>query len=269
MSGHERSLLYRFAAETGLRANEIRNLQVRDFDFDNLTVTVKAGYSKRRREDTQPLRQDTAALLREFLRDKMPGAKAFGGTYKQLTKRTSDAIKADLADAGIPYIDEAGRFADFHSLRHTTGSLLAASGVHPKVSQSIMRHSDINLTMSRYSHVLRGQESEAIAGLPDLSLPSSKSQAARATGTDGAEELTPKLTPFLTPTAFPTCNRLSAVGNGPDNLQENANTDKCLKDGELDTESPPLAAVGMGENEMGRGGFEPPTHGFSVRCSTN
>jgi hypothetical protein len=21
--------------------------------------------------------------------------------------------------------------------------------------------------------------------------------------------------------------------------------------------------------EMGRGGFEPPTHGFSVRCSTN
>jgi len=25
----------------------------------------------------------------------------------------------------------------------------------------------------------------------------------------------------------------------------------------------------MGEREMGRGGFEPPTHGFSVRCSTN
>jgi len=25
----------------------------------------------------------------------------------------------------------------------------------------------------------------------------------------------------------------------------------------------------VGENEMGRGGFEPPTHGFSVLCSTN
>ena len=24
-----------------------------------------------------------------------------------------------------------------------------------------------------------------------------------------------------------------------------------------------------GSGEMGRGGFEPPTHGFSVRCSTN
>ena len=61
-------------------------------------------------------------------------------------------------------------------------SLLAATGVHPKVAQSIMRHSDINLTMSLYTHTLKGQESEAIANLPDLSLPSRKSQ--RATGTD-------------------------------------------------------------------------------------
>jgi len=25
----------------------------------------------------------------------------------------------------------------------------------------------------------------------------------------------------------------------------------------------------MGESVMGRGGIEPPTHGFSVRCSTD
>ena len=82
----------------------------------------------------------------------------------------------------IPYVDDAGRYADFHSLRHSTGSLLAASGAHPKVVQSIMRHSDINLTMSRYTHIFRGQESKAIAGLPNLSLPSKKNQ--KATGTD-------------------------------------------------------------------------------------
>jgi len=63
-------------------------------------------------------------------------------------------------------------------------SLLAASGVHPRVAQSLMRHSDINLTMSRYSHVLIGQESEAVAALPDLSEP--PPQAAKATGTDHA-----------------------------------------------------------------------------------
>jgi integrase len=194
MSGYERYLLYRFGAETGLRANEIRRLKVGDFDFDNLRVTVRASYSKRRREDVEPLRPDTGILLKEFFQGKMPNVKAFGGTYKRLTKRTSDMIRADLAateikdedgkiaEEAVPYIDDAGRYADFHSLRHTTGSLLAASGVHPKVAQSIMRHSNIDLTMSRYTHTLRGQESEAVAKLPDLSLPSK--QAEKATGTD-------------------------------------------------------------------------------------
>jgi integrase len=83
----------------------------------------------------------------------------------------------------IPYIDEAGRYADFHSLRHTTGSLLAASGVHPKVAQSLMRHSDINLTMSKYTHTLTGQEAKAVESLPDLSLLSVQGQRAMATGT--------------------------------------------------------------------------------------
>ena len=46
-----------------------------------------------------------------------------------------------------------------------------------------MRHADINLTMSKYTHVLRGQEHEAVAKLPDLSSPDAQSQ--RATGTDG------------------------------------------------------------------------------------
>ena len=45
-----------------------------------------------------------------------------------------------------------------------------------------MRYADINLTMSKYTHVLRGQEHEAVAKLPDLS-PGFQSQ--RATGTDG------------------------------------------------------------------------------------
>ena len=74
-------------------------------------------------------------------------------------------------------------------LRHTTGSLLAASGAHPKVAQQIMRHSTIELTLGRYSHIFRGQESAALAGLPDLSQPSREKQRAVATGTNGMENI--------------------------------------------------------------------------------
>ena len=146
---------------------------------------------------------------------------------------------------------------------------MAASGVHPKLAQSIMRHSDINLTMSRYSHVLRGQESEAIAGLPDFSLPSKKSQRAKATGTDGSGELTPKWTPYLTHSDFSECNRDSALGNKQCNHKESSGNNNYLNGRELGTKKDNLALSVTGEKEMGRGGFEPPTHGFSVRCSTN
>ena len=47
--------------------------------------------------------------------------------------------------------------------------MLAASGVTPKVAKSLMRHSDINLTMGIYTHTYGGKESEAIANLPNLS----------------------------------------------------------------------------------------------------
>ncbi len=202
MTGPERALLYRFAAESGLRANEIRSLEVGSFDFENMVVNVTAGYSKRRQEDGVPIRTDTADILKQHFANKHPKTKAFGGTYKQLTKRTSDMIKTDLADAGIDYVDDAGRYADFHSLRHSTGSLLAAAGVHPKTAQTILRHSKVDLTLSRYTHTFRGQASEAVAKLPDLSLPSREKQKETKTGTDDVDFTRSDL-PLYLPTEGP------------------------------------------------------------------
>ncbi len=54
-----------------------------------------------------------------------------------------------------------------------------------------MRHSDIDLTMSRYTHVLRGQEIEAIKTMSSLSLP--RKQKAVATGTNGKIDLASSL----------------------------------------------------------------------------
>jgi len=173
MAGHARALLYRLAIETGLRASELRSLTVSSFDFDNCTATVEAACSKRKRQDILSLKPGTTAELKGFLAGKMPGVRAFNMPGKD---RTAKMIKADLADAGIDYVDNASRYADFHSLRHTTGSLLAASGVHAKVAQSVMRHGDINLIMSLYTHIFRGQESEAVAKLSDLSFPSKERQ---------------------------------------------------------------------------------------------
>ena len=275
MSGYERYLLYRLTAETGLRANESRNLKISSFDFDNLTVNVSAGFTKNKQVALLPLRPDTAEELKNSFSSKLPNTKAFGGTYKRLTLKTSDMIKADLADSGIPYV-ENGLYFDFHALRHQTGTLLAASGVHPKVAQKIMRHSDINLTMSRYTHILTGQEAKAVAGLPDLSLPSSKAQKAVASGTDNKpvgtvrdtpEKWTRKWTPFLTHTAYSGCNQSAKYGNSQSKIEEREGNRKCLANSKIDSGSNSLAPTVIDKNTTRPAGLEPATFGFEVRDS--
>ena len=65
MSGPDRARLYQLAVETGLRASELRSLSWESFDLYGCppTVTVRAAYSKHRRDDTLPLKASTAAML--------------------------------------------------------------------------------------------------------------------------------------------------------------------------------------------------------------
>jgi len=189
IAGPERALLYRLALETGLRASELRSLTKSSFDFDAdpPTVTVKAIDSKHKHEDVLPLRPEMARELRARLVFKKPADKMFHAPESERSCwRTSMMIRADLKAAGIPYIDDTGKVADFHSLRHTFITNLAKSGVHPKVAQTLARHSSIELTMNCYTHIAIGNLVSALSKLPDLSSPQEEknAKALAATGTD-------------------------------------------------------------------------------------
>jgi hypothetical protein len=70
-----------------------------------------------------------------------------------------------LEAAGVPFCVEVPNgkaYADFHALRHSFCSALAAAGTNPKVLQSLARHSDIRLTLDTYTHMDRSEESKAI-----------------------------------------------------------------------------------------------------------
>ena len=86
----------------------------------------------------------------------------------------------------LVYRDSEGRTLDFHATRHTFISLLAKSGVHPKMAQSLARHSTITLTMDRYTHVGLFDQAHALESLPNMLPPSPESerQTLQATGTD-------------------------------------------------------------------------------------
>jgi integrase len=70
-------------------------------------------------------------------------------------------FKELLKTTGLPDIR-------FHDLRHTAATLMLQEGVHPKVVQERLGHSQISITMDTYSHVLPAMQEEAAMRLDEL-----------------------------------------------------------------------------------------------------
>ena len=82
-----------------------------------------------------------------------------GPIHKQNLVRRS--FKPLLKEAGLPDIR-------FHDLRHTAATLLLSQGVHPKIVQELLGHSNISVTLDTYSHVMPTLKRETMAKLDQL-----------------------------------------------------------------------------------------------------
>ncbi len=174
-------------------------------------------------------------------------------------------LRADLADAGIEYRDDAGRVADFHALRHAFISNLARGGVHPKIAQQLARHSTITLTMDRYSHTVIGDLADGLNALPELSPGKPERERQRMTGTC---DIAPKTLPISLPTRIasqtsPVASQCTKTANDSAvSHQENP-----VGQGVSCTSVHPVASRCVKDVSLRPAGFEPATPGLGNRCS--
>ena len=163
--GRVRAIVYALAAGTGLRRGELRRLRWCDVDLERATVRVVASSAKSRREQSVPLRADLAEALKAF-------RPADAGTTDTVVPPrcfpNAKTVRADMDAAGIEHEDAEGRKADFHALRHTFVSRLAAAGIHPREAQALARHSSVELTMQAYTDLRLLDLHGAVESTPDL-----------------------------------------------------------------------------------------------------
>ena len=148
LSGRDRADLWLILAGTGLRVGEVKKLTVADIRLDAVPphVRIPASVAKSRREQTVPLRSDLVAILRGRLAGRKPADPLFAIPADLIAR-----FNADCRRAGIPKRDGEGLTVDVHSLRKTFGTMLSRSGVAPRTTMELMRHSRIDLTMSVYT----------------------------------------------------------------------------------------------------------------------
>jgi len=185
--------LFAAAFFLGLRRGELLALQKEEIDLREWMITVRrsgqADVTKGRDDGTVPIPEPLRPYLAAAI--KLSPSKwvfpATDGTQRAPDTNLKAVLRRALGRAGIVEghehrcrkpgcghvelaTDDANRRCPkdnralwirplpkkgivFHSLRHTTATLLARAKVHPSVAQKILRHANIETTLAIYTHV--------------------------------------------------------------------------------------------------------------------
>ncbi len=177
------------AAGTGLRISECLGLQWQDVSFADAMIHVRRTWTcgqvglpkSKASKGPVPLHP----LLAEFmLRWKQktpysrlgdwvfPSDRLEGKQPRVANMLVEDYLRPAAVKAGIlsSHRDQHGRLVDddprrfgFHNLRHSLASFLIRMRTDPKTVQTLLRHSDVKLTLQFYSHAV-SQDRMAAAG---------------------------------------------------------------------------------------------------------
>lgn len=172
--------LFVLAVTTGLRQGEIFALKWSDLNFESKMLSVtKSTYElkgkifvgepktqkSRRCIDLplfalQALKEHYQKMLSEGHHQDWIFCDTTGKVLRRSNFRNRCFIKL-LKESGLPQIS-------FHDLRHSAATLLLSQGVHPKVVQERLGHSQISVTLDTYSHVLPTLQKEAAQKIDDV-----------------------------------------------------------------------------------------------------
>jgi len=143
------------ALYTGIRANELINLEWEDFDFNRevLTISNKIDFqTKSRKFRTIPLNSRLITILSPLRQQK---GLCFTNKGKRLFAARRRAFLTTLKEAGIKRNKKEG----WHTLRHTFASRLVQEGVSIFKVSKWLGHSSVNTTMI-YAHLAPVQDED-------------------------------------------------------------------------------------------------------------
>jgi integrase len=164
--------IFIFAANTGMRASEIFNLQWIDIDWEQRQITIQK--TKNNTPRIVPVNQIVHKVLSKR-RQNMTSMFVFPGAKGKRRTTVKTAFKAACRRAGISNLR-------FHDLRHTFGTWLVNQGADIKTVQELMGHKTLKST-ERYIHPSDERKRKVIESITGLSnkastnLPQNESRA--------------------------------------------------------------------------------------------
>ncbi|MBO0784046.1 MAG: site-specific integrase, partial [Ktedonobacteraceae bacterium] len=179
------------AVTTGMRKGELLGLQWSDINWDQQTLQVKRTVtylqedgSKARFIETEPKTASSkrTIILPPFVIDLLRSHRArqsqvrwkIGSSWRNqdlvfTNSRGGHYYIGVLHQQYEKLLDVAGLpRMRFHDLRHSAATILLSLGVNIKVIQELLGHSNIQITLNTYGHVIPGMQKQAMHSLDML-----------------------------------------------------------------------------------------------------
>jgi len=169
---HRLGAVFSVALAVGLRLGEALGLRWTDLDLESGTLSVQQTLQRIGKElrfvesksdksrRTVPLPQVAVDALKRHRTQQKKERLLAGGKWQKSDLVFTSTLGTPLDERNVrrSFEDLLGAAKllkmRIHDLRHTCATLLLAQGVHPKVVQETLGHSQISLTMDTYSQVL-------------------------------------------------------------------------------------------------------------------
>jgi len=176
---HRLEALLTLAITTGMREGELLALHWQDINFEDCSLQVKRAVSylkgygyvesepktaKGRRMIKLPVfvvdilmrhkvqqEEQRREVGDAWIEKDLVFTNAQGYFYSASTLRK--VFRRFLVSIGLPHMR-------FHDLRHSAATILLIMGVHPKIVQEILGHSQITMTLDVYSHALPSKQED-------------------------------------------------------------------------------------------------------------
>jgi integrase len=171
----------------GLRLGEILGLEWRDIDFRKRTLSVCRAsqyvtgtgiITKRPKTEgstrTIAIPKTLVELLEKYKLERNEEVEKLGslwnGTARLFTQWDGKPMHPSaithwfqrfLKRTGVPVLN-------FHTLRHSSATMMIVQGIHPKTISNRLGHANISTTMDIYGHALESPDREAADKLADI-----------------------------------------------------------------------------------------------------
>lgn len=179
---HQLETLLIVILATGMRHGEVRGLRWQDIHFEEQYLSIRrtVGYIARYgyiEKEPKTAKGKRKIILPEFVIEQLQkhrmqqieAKRKAGNKWQEQDlvfcnrhggfinpNDTMGMFRKILAKAGLPLETR------IHDLRHSAATIFLSMGIHPKIVQELLGHSQISMTLDTYSHVLPSMQQEAM-----------------------------------------------------------------------------------------------------------